>query len=173
MAWSIFTVDGILSREQNPVLPRYLRSREEDLIRVDSLSPFYDQAVALCAGGPYQAIQRISVTLAKKFGQRLMRVLYQSGAGTDRYYLEVRLRNVSKATGVRAVLDRLGIPRSASAAIGDYTNDLEMCKFVGVSAAMRNGNNEIRNAADIITTRSNEEGGVADFFRMITPGSRL
>ncbi|MCB2204315.1 Cof-type HAD-IIB family hydrolase [bacterium] len=167
VSFSLFTDEGIVSLDERPILPRYLRAGEDESLRVDSLQPFASRAVTLCAGGSYQAVQKLSVQLAKKFGKRLMRVLYQSGSGTDRYYLEVRLRNVSKATGVRVVLERLGIPRNASAAIGDYTNDLEMCKFVGVSAAMRNGSKELRAACDIITTRGNEEGGAADFFRMI------
>ncbi len=167
VSWSLFTANGIFSMDEVPIIPRYLRSSEDDHVRVDSLEPFYDQAVTLCAGGSYQAVQRLSVALAKRFGKSLMRVLYQSGAGNDRYYLEVRPRSVSKETGVRVVLDHLGIPRRAAAAIGDYTNDLEMCKFVGVSAAMRNGNKDLRAACDIVTTRTNDDGGVADFFRMI------
>ncbi|MDT8324462.1 MAG: HAD hydrolase family protein, partial [Bacteroidota bacterium] len=157
----------IFSMEERPVLPRYLRSGDDEKLRVDTLQPYYEQAVTLCASGTYQSVQRLSVTLAKRFGKRLMRILYQSGSGNDRYYLEVRPRNVSKETGVRAVLEHLGIARTASAAIGDYTNDLEMCKFVGVSAAMRNANTELRTSCDIVTTRGNDEGGVADFFRMI------
>jgi len=167
VSWSLFTPQGIFSMEERPILPRYLRAGEDTLLRVDSLEPYYREAVTLCAGGSYQSVQRLSVSLAKRLGKRLMRVLYQSGSGTDRYYLEVRPRNVSKESGARAVLEHLGIPRTASAAIGDYTNDMEMCKFVGVSAAMRNASNELRASCDIVTTRSNDDGGVADFFRLI------
>lgn len=167
VSWSLFTPAGIFSMEERPILPRYLRAGGDEMLRVDSLRPFYAKAVTLCAGGSYQSVQKLSVTLAKHFGKRLMRILYQSGSGTDRYYLEVRPRNVSKETGVRRVLEHLGIGRTAAAAIGDYTNDLEMCKFVGVSAAMRNASQELRASCDIVTTRNNDDGGVADFFRMI------
>jgi phosphoserine phosphatase len=156
-----------MSLDERPVLPRYLRAREEEMFRVDSLRPYYEHAVAFCAGGPYVAIQRLSVTLARRYGPRLQRITYQSGSGSDRYYLEVRLRHVNKATGVRAVLEELGIHRRESAAIGDYTNDVEMCKFTGVSAAMKNGNDAVRAAADIVTSKSHADGGAADFFRMI------
>ncbi|GEM_PF-1441559 len=167
LSWTLFTAEGTMSLDEVPVLPRYLRAREEEIHRVQSLQPYAEHAVALCAGGPYRSIQKLSVTLARKYGPRLQRVTYQSGSGTDRYYIEVRLRHVTKATGVRAVLSELHLNRKQSASIGDYTNDLEMCKFTGVSAAMRNGNDAIRAEADFIMQKNNDEGGAAEFFRMI------
>jgi Cof subfamily protein (haloacid dehalogenase superfamily) len=167
LTWSVFTSDGIFSLDERPILPRYLRACKDEMRRVPHLAPFYTNAVSICAAGPYRYIQRISVALARDSGTKLQRVMYQSGSGEDRYYLEISLRSVSKATGVRAVLEELGLSRTRSAAIGDYTNDVEMCTFVGVSAAMRNGNKAIREHADFVTHRNNDEGGAADFFRML------
>lgn len=168
LTWSLFTADGILSLDERPILPRYLRACEEEQQRVSDLTPYYSHAVSIAAAGPYRAMQRLNVTLARKFGARLKRVMYQSGSGTDRYYLEISLKRVSKASGVRAVLEEYNLSRTRSAAIGDYTNDVEMCTFVGVSAAMRNGNEAVRTQADYITHRSNNEGGAADFLRMLS-----
>lgn len=167
LSWTLFTAEGTMSLDEIPVLPRYLRMHADEMHRVPSLQPYAEQAVAVCAGGPYRSIQKLSVTLARKYGPRLQRVTYQSGSGSDRYYIEMRLRHVTKAMGVRAVLTELGMGRKQSASIGDYTNDVEMCKFTGVSAAMRNGNEAVRAEADFIMQKSNEEGGAAEFFRMI------
>ena len=167
LSWTLFTAEGTMSLDEIPVLPRYLRARGDEIHRVPSLQPYVEHAVAVCAGGPYRSIQKLSVTLARKFGPRLQRVTYQSGSGSDRYYIEMRLRHITKATGVRQVLTEFGMGRKQSASIGDYTNDVEMCKFTGVSAAMRNGNDAVRAEADFIMQKSNEEGGAAEFFRMI------
>lgn len=172
LAWSLFTADGIFSLDERPILPRYLRSFIAEIHRVADLTPYYDHAVTICAAGPYQAIQRLSVTLARRYGPRLFRVVYQSGSGEDRYYLELRLKTVSKASGMRAVLAHLGLSRRVSAAIGDYTNDVEMCKFSGVSAAMSNAGPALRQHVDFITKRNNNDGGAAEFFRLMAGSKR-
>ena len=171
LSWSLFTPDGIVSHDESPVLPRYLRSDTQDIIRVDDLRPYEGSAVLLCAGGSYRAVQKLSVSLARRFGRRLLRNLYQSGSGKDLFYLEVRDRKINKAVGLGKVIASLGIDRKQTAAIGDYTNDMEMCTFAGVSAAMRNGIQDLKSTADYVTRRDNNEGGVAEFLRMILDGS--
>lgn len=169
-SWSLFTADGIISREEQPVIPRYLRTEADDIRPVRDLRPYFATGLLLCAGGSYNALQRLSVMLATRFGKRLSRSLYQSGGVADRYYLEVKLRGVNKATALRAVIERFGITRKETAAIGDYSNDLEMCTFAGVSAAMRNGHRDLMSVADYITQHDHNEGGVAEFLRLILAG---
>ncbi len=164
---SLFTESGIYVEEENPSIPRYLRSHPQDVHRLSSISAMYDQTALLILSGSYTAVQQYSVAISRRFRRKLQRILYQSGSGKDRFYLEVRNASASKATGLNAVLKHFGIPRKASASIGDYTNDIEMCKFTGVSAAMRNGCNELKAVTDVVTLRSNEEDGVAEFFRLI------
>ncbi|MDX9757969.1 MAG: HAD family hydrolase [Bacteroidota bacterium] len=170
MSWSLFTADGIISRDEQPVLPRYLRTEVDDIRPVRDLRPYYATGLLLCAGGTYNALQHLSVTLATRFGKHLHRSFYQSGGSADRYYLEVKIRGVNKATALRAVIERLGVSRRETAAIGDYSNDLEMCTFAGVSAAMRNGHADLKSAADYLTQRDHNEGGVAEFLRLILEG---
>lgn len=170
---SLFTPDGIVSLDEQPLLPRYLRAEIEEIRRVRDLRPYHSSTLLLCAGGSYNAIQKLSVTLASRFGDRLMRSMYQSGSGGENFYLEVKDRKINKAVGLRSVINALGIDRKETAAIGDYSNDLEMCTFAGVSAAMRNGTKELKSAVDYVTRLDNEEGGVAEFLRMIIEGRIL
>jgi Cof subfamily protein (haloacid dehalogenase superfamily) len=173
MSLSLFTADGIVSLDEQPLLPRYLRAETEEIRRVRDLRPYHPSTLLLCAGGSYNAIQKLSVTLASRFGDRLMRSMYQSGSGGENFYLEVKDRKINKSVGLRHVIDALGVGRKETAAIGDYSNDLEMCTFAGVSAAMRNGTKELKSAADYVTRRDNDEGGVAEFLRMILEGRIL
>lgn len=170
LSWSLFTADGIVSLDEQPILPRYLRGDTQDIIRVSDLRPYHASAVLLCAGGSYRAVQKLSVGIARGHGRRLQRSMYQSGGGQDLFYLEVRVRGISKATGLQHALSAIGIDPKQTAAIGDYSNDMEMFAFVGVSAAMRNGIPELKSAADYVTRLGNDEGGVAEFLRIILEG---
>ncbi|MFN3685039.1 MAG: Cof-type HAD-IIB family hydrolase [Fimbriimonadaceae bacterium] len=77
-------------------------------------------------------------------------------------YLEFLVPTADKGSGLRALSRRLGIAREACAAIGDYSNDVEMLRWAGISAAMANGNDEAKRAAALVVS-SNDEGGVAEF----------
>ncbi len=167
LSWSLFTADGILTADETPILPRYLRSESDETVRVPDLRPYHDYAVLLCAGGPYRQVQQLSVALVRKYGRKIKRAMYQSGSGKDLYYLEVSAASVNKATGLRSAIASMKIDRKETAAIGDYSNDLEMCKFAGVSAAMINGFKDLKNVSDYITEADNNEGGVAEFLRVI------
>lgn len=77
-------------------------------------------------------------------------------------YLEFLLPSADKGSGLRALSLHLGIPREACAAIGDYSNDVEMLRWAGLSAAVSNGSEEAKRAANLVVA-SNDEGGVAEF----------
>ncbi|MGV3618302.1 MAG: Cof-type HAD-IIB family hydrolase [Fimbriimonas sp.] len=77
-------------------------------------------------------------------------------------YLEFLPTQVSKGAALETMCGVLGVPAARTAAIGDYLNDLEMLTFAGHSAAVANGAEGARTAAQRVVV-SNEEGGVAQF----------
>jgi len=165
--FSVFTESGIFLDADESHLPRYLRGTSYEIHHLTSVNAIFDQAVLLLFSGSYIDIQKCSVAISRRYLGRLQRIMYQSNVGGDHYYLEVRNGGVSKATGLRTVLQHLGIARTATASIGDYTNDIEMCKFTGVSAAMRNAVEELKAVTDVVTLRSNQNDGVAEFLELI------
>ena len=74
--------------------------------------------------------------------------------------LELAHRDAGKHSGVRLVLERLGIAWEETAAFGDGDNDAEMLSFAGVGIAMANATPVCLAAADLVT-KSNGEDGVA------------
>ena len=58
--------------------------------------------------------------------------------------VEVTAQGVDKGTALLALADMLGIPREATAAIGDSENDRAMLARAGVAAVMANALPEIR-----------------------------
>jgi Cof subfamily protein (haloacid dehalogenase superfamily) len=77
-------------------------------------------------------------------------------------YLEFLCPEASKATGLAAVAELLGVKQEDTAAIGDYHNDIPMLRWAGVSAAVENAVDEAKASADMVV-RAHHEHGVAEF----------
>ena len=82
-------------------------------------------------------------------------------------YAEFCLKGNSKATGIKRVMDYLGLDMSRSVAMGDSLNDLEMLETAGVSVAMGDGVEKVRAAADIVTCPASEGGVAEGIYRII------
>lgn len=67
-------------------------------------------------------------------------------------------KGVSKATGIEAMLQKLGVSKNDTIAFGDGNNDLEMLQYVGTGIAMGNAGDELKNVADDVTTSVSEDG---------------
>lgn len=65
----------------------------------------------------------------------------------------------SKAQGIAAMLERLGITPAEAVAFGDGLNDKEMLEFVGLGIAMGNSHQELLPYADYVTSHV-DEGGI-------------
>ncbi|MCB9421861.1 MAG: HAD family phosphatase [Ardenticatenaceae bacterium] len=76
-------------------------------------------------------------------------------------YIEILPLNVTKWTGLRWLLNEMGIDPAAVMAVGDGENDLDMLRSVGLGVAMGNASQAIKAAADVVVG-SNEAAGVAE-----------
>ena len=76
------------------------------------------------------------------------------------YYLDITPPGHDKGTFVEAMAKRLGIPSGAIATIGDMENDLPMFAKSGISFAMGNAADNIKQHATYVTD-SNERDGFA------------
>ena len=54
---------------------------------------------------------------------------------------------------------------AAVSANADELNDAPMIKAAGLGVAMKNGREELKAVADVVTDRTNDEGGVAETIR--------
>ncbi len=76
------------------------------------------------------------------------------------YYLDVTALRANKGAGIEALTQAMGVPLSATCAIGDQANDLPMLERAALSIAMGNAPQQVQKAADHVT-RGNDEDGVA------------
>jgi len=81
--------------------------------------------------------------------------------GTPPFFVEVLDPRVDKGVGLRRLCDALGVEPARVVAFGDGHNDLEFLQLAGLSYAMKNGGDAIKQVATRVTERSNAEDGVA------------
>ncbi|KAL9440293.1 hypothetical protein AB3S75_019033 [Citrus x aurantiifolia] len=75
--------------------------------------------------------------------------------------LEIVPPGTSKGSGVKMLLDHLGVSTKEIMAIGDGENDVEMLELASLGIALSNGSEKAKAAANVIGA-SNDEDGVAD-----------
>lgn len=77
-------------------------------------------------------------------------------------YLEIVPKGVNKGTAVDALCRHYGIERSNVLAIGDYYNDIDMLKIVGVPVTVRNAPDDIKAVARYVTENDCNNSAVAE-----------
>lgn len=81
-----------------------------------------------------------------------------SGVDDGLGYFDVIQRGVSKASGIRVLLDAFGINESQVMAFGDAGNDIEMLELAGVGVAMGNASEDVKAVADLVAEPCREQG---------------
>lgn len=80
--------------------------------------------------------------------------------------LDICANEVSKGNALKKYADMLGINQSEIVAFGDSENDFSMLNYAGFSVAMENGEEELKNYADMVTV-SNDNAGVSKALKKI------
>lgn len=86
---------------------------------------------------------------------------------SDASLLDVAQKGITKAHALDNLCKELNINQNETAAIGDYLNDLEMIQYAGVGIAMKNAVSELKEAAQIVTEKTNDESGVAEALKRL------
>ena len=86
--------------------------------------------------------------------------------------LEISSKDAGKASGLRYVLDELGLEPGHAIAFGDGDNDADMLTFAGLGVAMANAMPLCLKSADYIG-KSNDEDGVAEILEFLLSGKTV
>lgn len=131
---------------------------------VASFAPHLDRACKIVgATSDADLLARCEAAMQQAAGKDATAVRSQT------YYLDVTPPGHDKGTFVAAMAARLGVPLEAVATIGDMQNDLPMFARSGMSFAMGNAADEIKQRATHVTA-SNEEDGFAKAMDVILAG---
>ena len=83
-------------------------------------------------------------------------------------WLDIMNKGVDKGSGLRIILDHLGLMPDECMAFGDYDNDIQMLKICGESYAMANATDAVKAVCRHLAP-SNEEAGVMQVLRREFP----
>ena len=72
--------------------------------------------------------------------------------------IEINSKDATKGIALKKLADYLEIPVSQTMAFGDDFNDITMLETAGIGVAMENAAQEVKNAADYVTTDCNDNG---------------
>ncbi len=73
--------------------------------------------------------------------------------------IDVISKTASKGSALKLYAEKKGIKREEIIAFGDGNNDLSMIEYAGIGAAMLNGDEALKKAADIVTEYDNTDSG--------------
>ena len=158
----LFTNETWLTRKGNgEYVPNEKRAIRAEPTVVADFSPFIASACKIvgCSADP-ALLQRCEQAMQQTLGAKATAVRSQS------YYLDVTPPGCDKGTFVEAMASRLGISTDQVATIGDMQNDLAMFKKSGMSFAMGNATDDVKQQATHVTA-SNEDEGFAKAMEMI------
>jgi hydroxymethylpyrimidine pyrophosphatase-like HAD family hydrolase len=137
-------------------------------MEVDSYYDYTDKVLRVVLSSDRNYIlYRVARKIEPPFFSNISTSIYPSLKYDRLTYLEVKRRGISKATGLKYVRKFFKLKRKEIAGIGDFYNDVEFLKSVGVSVAMKNAVAEVKFNADYVTTKTNDEDGVAEFLEIL------
>ncbi len=83
------------------------------------------------------------------------------------YYLEVRRSGSSKGKAMRHLQKYLKVQEKGTAVVGDWYNDISLFETKAIKIALKNAIPELKNKADYVLKKTNNEEGVADFLEAV------
>jgi len=99
----------------------------------------------------------------KKLNEQLQRIDNIGVTTSGVHNIEIMNKNAHKGYGIQVMAEHFNIDMKDTVAIGDNYNDMPMFKTAGLSVAMENAEEEIKEYCDVVTL-SNDENGVAHAF---------
>ncbi len=96
-------------------------------------------------------------TMSEKLGPEL-KVNPSSFNKPDPYSGEITQTKITKASGIRTVMNHLDLPREETAAFGDGHNDIEMLQFAGTGVAMGDSPDAVKASADLVAPPLEADG---------------
>ena len=148
--------DELYVAEITPEARRYADFQHLDIHAVGDLRAWLDRdPTKLVAVGDPAALDTLERELKPRFAGRLFI------SKSLPYFLEFAHPDVSKASGLAFVAERLGFGPEATVACGDGENDRELLEWAGYGVAVANAHEDVLALADVVVPSVQEEGVAA------------
>lgn len=142
------------SLEGERVQRERIASNTDPILR-DDFSDLYDRADKVTfVSFDYPMLRDLTARAAAAFGTRA------TVGQSQTYYLDVTDTHANKGAGVASLAEMLGVDMAEVAVFGDMDNDVPMFVRAGLSVAMGQAPDTVKQAATFVSS-TNEEDGVA------------
>ncbi len=159
----LYSDEYIYVEEHNEYVDSYLKISDMKLSLEDDLKNIKKTYKALYNYKPCERFNDLKKCLEKAFPD--CNVFYSKPE-----FLEVIENTASKGNGIKQIAEILGIKREEILCIGDGLNDLSMIEYAGVGVAMLNANDELKQKADYISNRTNNEDVAVEVYERFIKG---
>jgi Cof subfamily protein (haloacid dehalogenase superfamily) len=158
----LFTNESWFARNgAGTYVPNEKRAIRADPTVIDDFTPYVTSACKVVgSSADFDLLVHCEKAMRDALGTQATAVRSQD------YYLDITPPGHNKGTFVKAIASRLSVPTEAVASIGDMQNDLAMFEVSGLSFAMGNATDDVKQHAARVTA-SNEEEGFAIAIEMI------
>lgn len=140
----------------------FSRGLEDRIIRVKDLSSRrWRGIIRISIFTDEKKISILEKEISSRYG-RIVRSTRTYFPVWDFWIYEILNPEATKSSGLAYICNLHGIRREEVIAVGDNLNDLDMLEWAGLGVAMKNALPDVIERADYVTSRSNDEDGVAE-----------
>ncbi|MDD5609629.1 MAG: Cof-type HAD-IIB family hydrolase [Ignavibacterium sp.] len=156
--------DAIYFTEQNSVIPKLMEKFGAPYKEVESYDNLTNSTLELVfAGDNRPAVAYIRDKFIFPFSIGTSISFFRSQTHESIYYLEIRRSGSSKGKAMKRLLKYLNIQEDKTAVLGDWYNDISMFESKALKIAPSNAISELKNKADLVLKKSNNQEAAAEF----------
>lgn len=159
---------SIYYTKSNSLISQLMENFEGSFKEVESYDDIIDTILEIAIAGDFKnEIKKIEEKFKFPFALGLRTSFYKTPDQDGVYFLEIRNKNNSKGLGVLKLAKYLKISIKNTAVVGDWYNDKSMFRTKALKIAVANAVEELKEMADYVTTKTNDEDGVSEFLSMV------
>ncbi|HMS34122.1 MAG TPA: Cof-type HAD-IIB family hydrolase [Ignavibacteria bacterium] len=160
--------DEIVYTEDNSVIRDFMTRLGTTYTLVKSYDNYMDNVLEIIMSGNDRKIMKhIQSKMRPPFGMFLKVKYYRSQTFQGVFNVEVIRKGISKKTGLRMLTKYLNIRKEEVMVFGDWYNDRDLFQFGATNIALENAVDELKEMADYVTKKSNDDDGVAEVLKML------
>ena len=164
---------AIYYTEYNSIIPSLLSKYGASYTMVDSYERYIDETLEIvCSSDIKDSVKKIEEKFCFPYSIGCNTSYFRSKKNENIFYLEIRKSGSSKGKAVARVSRHLSVKPGQSVVIGDWYNDITMFQTKAIKVAVANAIPELLRLSDFVTSKSNREDGVAEFFEMVLKSKR-
>ena len=165
--------NSIYYTEYNSLIPSLLSKYGALYQQVSSYEEYLSGTLeVVCASDMKGSIKKMEERFNFPFSVGCTTSYFRSKKNENIFYLEIRKAGSSKGKALERLFRHIFIKPEQTAVIGDWYNDITMFQTKALKVAVANAIPELRNEADFVTGKDNNEDGVAEFFEMVLKSKR-